>query len=73
MLFNSLSTVAKAKAKEYNIPMNKKERNLLLIIGIIAMVGMLYISEIHTKKVMGINYCFQELADGSLYHYVCEE
>ena len=52
MLLNSLSTVAKAKAKEYNIPMNKKERNLLLIIGIIAMVGMLYISEIHSKKAM---------------------
>lgn len=53
--------------------MNKKERNLLLIIGIIAMVGMLYISEIHTKKVMEINYCFNELADGSLDHYVCEK
>ena len=25
------------------------------------------------QKVMEIKYCFQELADGSLYHYVCEK
>jgi hypothetical protein len=39
------------------------------------LAGFLFLqwTEERDAKIMSIHYCYQELADGSLYHYVCEE
>lgn len=31
----------------------------------------LWSADIREKKAMSVRYCFEERADGSLYHYVC--
>ena len=47
---------------------------ILVAVVVVAIMGaVLWASEVHSKKVMAIDYCFNELADGSLYNYVCEE
>ena len=46
---------------------------LILCIFIMIFLPILLLSEKRDKEVMAIKYCFQERADGSLYHYVCEK
>lgn len=43
------------------------------IVALALVIGWLLWSEKITAGVMAVKYCFEELADGSLYHYVCEK
>ena len=47
---------------------------VVLVLLLIASVIQIWKSaEARTTQAMSVNYCFQEQADGSLYHYVCEK
>lgn len=53
-----------------------QDRFLMQILGIIFVLFLaIWIFENFqiNKEVMAINFCFKELADGSIYHYVCEK
>ena len=47
------------------------------VVGAMALVvvvwWLFWVMPAHERAVMSVDWCFQELADGSLYHYVCEK
>lgn len=45
----------------------------LILLVVFAGVFLIRVSEKRDKELMKIHYCFRELADGSIYHYVCEK
>lgn len=52
---------------------NTKVKIILKWFAVVLFVlAVLTISDVYSNRIMSTKYCFKELADGSLYHYVCE-
>lgn len=46
---------------------------VLVLLLIVTVMQIWKSAEARTTNAMAVDYCFEELADGSLYHYVCEK